>query len=357
MDDSYEMEVRLTKVNKGELLSIDNPRYEQLIRKHQYLKQVEIADHDSKQQLPIHIILGSGEYARIKTGTMPLVGEDGDLAELTKLGWFVMSPGADFDKTTVLITQTSPSDYENLCRLDVLGIADSGENDQEMVYQDFKEQLGRSPDGWYEANLPWKPHHALLATNEQAGSRRRLEQLVKKLRREGNYDSYDQIIQDQLQHGVIELAPDEASKKEFYLPHKAVVKREAESTKLRIVYDASLKESNHHQSLNDCPYPGPPLQNLLWSILVRSRFYPVLLTGNLEKAFLQVRIKEEERDALRFFWRSPSQDKTLIYRFTRALFGLTCSPFLLGGVISQHLKSWELEYTSRRDTGVEEIRE
>ena len=121
-------------------------------------------------------------------------------------------------------------------------------------------------------------------------------------------------------------------------------KQEAESTKLRIVYDASAKESSHHPSLNDCLYAGPPLRNLLWSILVRSRFYPVLLTGDLEKAFLQVRIKEEERDALRFFWRSPDQDKTVIYRFTRALFGLTCSPFLLGGVISKHLRSWELKY-------------
>ena len=344
VDDSYKIDVRLMKVNKGELLSIDNPRYEQLIQKHQHLRQVEILDHDSKQQLPIHVILGSGEYARIKTGTKPLVGEDGDpVAEKTKLGWFVMSPGADFDKTTVLLTQTSQSDYENLCRLDVLGIADSGESYHEMVYQDFKEQLQRSPDGWYEANLPWKPHHASLATNEQ-GSRRRLEQLVKKLQREGSYDSYDRIIQDQLQQGVIELAPNEASRNEFYLPHKAVSKQEAESTKLRIVYDASAKESHQHPSLNDCLYAGPPLQNLLWSILVRSRFYPVLLTGDLEKAFLQVRIKEEERDALRFFWRSPGQDKTLIYRFTRALFDLTCSPFLLGGVISQHLKSWELKY-------------
>ena len=103
LDDSYEMDVRVTKVNKGELLRIDNPRYEQLIRKHQHLKQV--ADHDSKQQLPIHMILGSGEYARIKIETVPLVGEDGDpVAELTKFGWFVMSPGADFDKTTVLMT-------------------------------------------------------------------------------------------------------------------------------------------------------------------------------------------------------------------------------------------------------------
>lgn len=29
------------------------------------------------------------------------------------------------------------------------------------------------------------------------------------------------------------------------------------------------------------------------------------------------------------------------HRFTRTLFGLTCSPFLLGGVIEQHLESWE----------------
>ena len=102
------------------------------------------------------------------------------------------------------------------------------------------------------------PHHASLATNEQ-GSRRRLEQLVKKLQREGSYDSYDRIIQDQLQQGVIELAPNEASRNEFYLPHKAVSKQEAESTKLRIVYDASAKESHHHPSLNDRLYAGPSL--------------------------------------------------------------------------------------------------
>ena len=30
-----------------------------------------------------------------------------------------------------------------------------------------------------------------------------------------------------------------------------------------------------------------------------------------------------------------------IHRFTRALFGLTSSPFLLGGVIEAHLSNWE----------------
>ena len=217
------------------------------------------------------------------------------------------------------------------------------ENDQNVVYDDFKEQLTRDPAGWYETNLPWKANHPHLPTNE-TGSKRRLTSLVRKLTREGNYEQYDDIIKDQLNEGVIERAPDEPSGKEYYLPHKGVVKQSAETTKLRVVYDGSAKESSDKPSLNDCLYPGPPLQNQLWSILVRARFHPILSTSDIEKAFLQVRIKEEERDSMRFFWKSPGTDEVVVYRFTRAVFGLTCSPFLLGGVINERLKQWEQKY-------------
>ena len=67
----------------------------------------------------------------------------------------------------------------------------------------------------------------------------------------------------------------------------------------------------------------------------------MLLTGDLKKAFLQIRIKEEERDVLRFHWKPPNSDEILIFCFTPALFGMTCSPFLLGGVINLHLDTWK----------------
>lgn len=69
------MSVKLTKVNKGELLSIDNPMYGQLIDKYPHLQGVRITDHDIKDQLPIHV-LGSGEYASVKTKTKPQIGKD-----------------------------------------------------------------------------------------------------------------------------------------------------------------------------------------------------------------------------------------------------------------------------------------
>ena len=176
-----------------------------------------------------------------------------------------------------------------------------------------------------------------MPTNK-SGSLKRLQQLLKKLERTNTYDQYDAIIKEQREEGVVELAPAEPKGTEFYIPHRAVIRENAETTKLRIVYDASARENPSQPSLNDCLHPGPPLQNLLWNVLIRARFYAVLLTGDLQKAFLQVRIKEEERDALRFHWKFKGHSEIETLRFTRALFGLTSSPFLLGGVIEQHLK-------------------
>ena len=50
------------------------------------------------------------------------------------------------------------------------------------------------------------------------------------------------------------------SEKIFYMPHKAVIRESAKSTKLRIVYDVSAKANNSTVSLNDCLETGPPLQ-------------------------------------------------------------------------------------------------
>lgn len=110
---------------------------------------------------------------------------------------------------------------------------------------------------------------------------------------------------------------------------------------MRIVYDASAKATQESPSLNECLYPGPSLQNKLWDVLVRQRAYPVVVAGDIRKAFLQIRIRECERDALRFHWRKGRGADIEVLRFTRALFGLTPSPFLLAGVLEAHLDAWE----------------
>ena len=111
---------------------------------------------------------------------------------------------------------------------------------------------------------------------------------------------------------------------------------------MRIVYDASARANEKSPSLNDCLERGPLLQNLMWSVLVRNRFKSVALAGDMKQAFLQIGIREEDRDSLRFHWiKSKDPSQVQVYRFTRALFGLVQSPFLLNGTIEMHLDAWK----------------
>ena len=119
---------------------------------------------------------------------------------------------------------------------------------------------------------------------------------------------HDKINCEQFEHGIVEKASNEQTGKEHYLPHEAVMRKSAETTKLRIVYDASAKEHCDQPSINKCFNPGPPLQNLLWK---------VPCVANIKKAFIQVRIKAEKRDAFGFLWQSPrSDDLTFPCSFT-----------------------------------------
>lgn len=121
----FSLSVKATKVDKTELLSIGNHNYCALIDKYSHLKGVSVHDDDTKASLPVHVVLGSREYTRIKTETKPRIGQENDpIAELTKFGWFLTSPGTEFDKNIMVLTQTSQSHYKELCKLDVLGLRD-----------------------------------------------------------------------------------------------------------------------------------------------------------------------------------------------------------------------------------------
>ena len=92
----FAMPVEVTKVNKGELLFLDNPNYEETIAKNPHLSGVVMNDRDKKSHLPVHLILSVGEYSKLKTESAPKIGEPGEpVAELTKFGWIIMSPGKE----------------------------------------------------------------------------------------------------------------------------------------------------------------------------------------------------------------------------------------------------------------------
>ena len=66
VSEDFEKEADVTKVEKPQLMMLDNPRYRKLLEKHPHLKGVTINDTDERPRLPVHIILGNSETPRIR---------------------------------------------------------------------------------------------------------------------------------------------------------------------------------------------------------------------------------------------------------------------------------------------------
>ena len=65
-------------------------------------------------------------------------------------------------------------------------------------------------------------------------------------------------------------------------------------------------------------------------MMVRNRFHPVAVAGDIQKAFLQVRVREADHDALQFHWiKDLHSTETEVLHFTRVVFGLTSSSLII----------------------------
>ena len=107
---------------------------------------------------------------------------------------------------------------------------------------------------WNENKVP--------LNNSNSGSLGRLKSLLKRLEQNTEISkAYDQVIRDQLVNNVIEKISENQSEnpKEFLLPHRPVIRENAESAKLRVVYDASAKSEPGYY-LNDSLKKGDILR-------------------------------------------------------------------------------------------------
>ncbi|XP_065058547.1 uncharacterized protein LOC135686274 [Rhopilema esculentum] len=122
-----------------------------------------------------------------------------------------------------------------------------------------------------------------------------------------------------------------------YLPHFFVLK-DSETTPLRIVFAANAGKV----SLNDCLYTGPCLLNNLLELLVRFRFPQYAFVADIQRAFLNIKLKEEDRPFVRFLWykdNDPTKE-ICVYTYTTIVFGHTSSPMSLGAVLLEHLQKY-----------------
>ena len=186
--------------------------------------------------------------------------------------------------------------------------------------------------------------HELLPDYYQL-SVKHLNSLISRLKLEPEvFKAYDDIINDQLQNGIIEAIFENSQCevcKVHYLPHHPVIRNDKSTSQLCVVFDAS--SSVNGVSLNSVLNAGPSLLPLLMSMLVRFRFHRMVLVSDIKQAFSQISVNEEDRNCLRFLWINSVDEEhpeIVIRRFRRILFGVNTSPFILGRTIHHHVSGY-----------------
>ncbi|XP_055926996.1 uncharacterized protein LOC129958499 [Argiope bruennichi] len=276
----------------------------------------------------------------------------GLVAVETFLGWTLMGkvPQEESSEENLTITVLSlfvnEAEITNLWKLDSIGINDPVEKKSKneidlRTKEHFLETVTINKDGRYEVCLPWSDDKSPLPDNLDL-ARKRLDYTTSKLIAINMYDKYENILLNWLDEDIIEEVPtNEMNSYGNYLLHRAMIKLSSSTTPIRPVFDASARLANY-PSLNQCLECGPNLIELITNILLRFREGQLVVIADIMKAFLLISIRKEDRDFLRFLWWENREEKKLsVFRHTRVVFGVKCSPFLLASVIEYHIQKCE----------------
>lgn len=289
------------------------------------------------------ILIGNDYWGAIRTGRMVKL-LDGLVAEETVFGWTLGGRVPVGATSMVAMSMTVGSqDIEKLWSLEALGIRDTVEvksagEEGKQALTHFMETVRRDDRGRYVVALPWRECPTDLPSGRQVAEQR-LRATTYKLQRAGKLPSYHSVFQDWEKEGLIVKIPD-GLRGGHYVPHRPVFKESA-TTPVRPVFDASCRVGRG-LSINDYLHKGPNLIEFIPVMMLRFGEEEIGVSADIRKAFQMVKVKEADQQFQRFLWWADiSCKKIVIYQHTRMVFGFTCSPFLLGAVIQQHLDSLE----------------
>lgn len=194
-------------------------------------------------------------------------------------------------------------------------------------------------DGQYEIGLVWKCDNPQLPNNPSLADKR-AESLRRRLTKKGNEElaaKYRDVMNEYIIKGYANrLTPEEAAQASsitWYLPHHPVVNPHKPG-KLRIVFDAAAEFEG--TSLNKNLVQGPDMSNSLIGVLLRFRQGNIGLAADVQSMFHQVRVREQDQDALRLLWWTGSyNDPPDVYAMNVHIFGAASSPCVANSALRQ----------------------
>ncbi|XP_028169269.1 uncharacterized protein LOC114359184 [Ostrinia furnacalis] len=308
------------------------------------LTGITLADPEYHTPNKVDLLLGADVYGQILQEGLRKSIQGGVIAQSTALGWIISGTVMDSQqKPKSIVVMHSLIDENDLLKKFWELEAEPEIKREKMFTEEekrceeiFTKTTSRDEEGRYVVRLPLKNDPPCVDNSREISERRFLSLERKFMKNEALREKYSEVMQEYIDLNHMELVPDDQvdNPLAIYLPHHAVIREDRETTKVRVVYDASCKGKNN-MSLNDNLLVGPTLQSELRHLVRRWRTYPVCLTSDIAKMYRQMKISESDVDFQRILWRDNPETKIKHYRMLRVTFGTASAPYLAVKTLQQ----------------------
>ncbi|XP_052771184.1 uncharacterized protein LOC128210870 [Mya arenaria] len=303
----------------------------------------------------VDMLIGS-DYAQLHYSLHEIKGAPNEpIARLTPLGWTCVGPYSSSGENNTFNTFFQSDIELNNTLKQFWEVDSSGTTENNVLTVNEKKVIEKTEktvkyeNEMYTVGLPWKEVNVSLPDNYDSALKR-LENTEKRLKKNPVvFSAYQKTLENYEEKGYIRrVKPSAKNNQGWYLPHFPVIRLDKETTKIRVVFDASAKCQD--VSLNDKIEQGPKLQRNLFDVLLRFRRHEIALICDIQEMYLRVGIIESDKKFQRFLWRTDPEDPPTEYEFNRVVFGVNASPFLAQFIAQRNAKEYENDYPRAAET-------
>lgn len=261
-------------------------------------------------------------------------GQNGEpMAIETVFGWILMGPvdiSATANALSLCLSISEPLDetLKRFWEIEELTSVRHLSPDDTIAENIYRTTTTRLSSGRFMVTIPFRTPRPILGESKSLATQR-FKALENRLSRNKElYQQYAEFMNDYLTAGHMELVPisEKENPRHYYIPHHCVLRPESNTTKLRVVFNASSRTSAG-TSLNECMYTGPKLQPDIQVVLLRARLWKYVFTADIKQMYRQILVHPDDRDYQRILWRFSPTAPIDEYRLCTVTYGMSAAPY------------------------------
>ncbi|XP_030750174.1 uncharacterized protein LOC115877962 [Sitophilus oryzae] len=318
-------------------------------------REIKLADPNFNVKGEIDLLIGSSVFWDLLCEGKLHVKKSRIIIQETRLGW-VVGGVMELSRFTPEINNTVvglslDKMITRFWEIEEIGLEKVLSESDRYCEDHFTKNFQRTQEGNFVVSIPFKESIKKLGDSRERALQYFYSQEVRLEKKPELKREYIKFMNEYLSMGhMIEVKEGEFDNTvSYFLPHHAVVRDDSVTTKVRVVFNASMKTKSG-LSLNDIQYCGPTLQDELLAIILRFRKYEYVMTADVSKMYRMILVNENDRSLQQIFWRPDASEEVKIYKLNTVTYGTASAPYLAVRCLWQLAKENSTNYPEASDS-------